>query len=261
MRILKKFKRKWNDWSWYYFQFTNFILSKYFSLKANNGIYVVEEAWANLIILDACRYDFFKQKIKGANIQGRLEARISRGSATRGFLIENFGKGTFQDIVYVTANPFVYTLLDAPFFKTVHLWRDEWDSTLGTVPPKRVENAAREMRNRYPNKRLIVHFMQPHTPFIGSYRVKGEYFWRMALRKGVKKVMKAYQANLDLVFPHVERLIHDFEGTTVVTSDHGDAFGEPATPLKFPIFGHPTGVLIPALVKVPWFIVEKREKD
>lgn len=222
---------------------------------------MVEEAWANLIILDACRYDFFKQKIKGANIQGRLEARISRGSATRGFLIENFGKGTFQDIVYVTANPFVYTLLDAPFFKTVHLWRDEWDSTLGTVPPKRVENAAREMRNRYPNKRLIVHFMQPHTPFIGSYRVKGEYFWRMALRKGVKKVMKAYQANLDLVFPHVERLIHDFEGTTVVTSDHGDAFGEPATPLKFPIFGHPTGVLIPALVKVPWFIVEKREKD
>ena len=47
----------------------------------------MKEDWDNLIVLDACRYDMFKEI---NTIKGNLERGISRGSATSQFLIENF---------------------------------------------------------------------------------------------------------------------------------------------------------------------------
>lgn len=46
------------------------------------------------------------------------------------------------------------------------------------------------------------------------------------------------------------------EGKTIITSDHGNAFGE------YGLFGHPAGYHIQALVKVPWLEAnfKKRKK-
>ncbi|MFB6187206.1 MAG: hypothetical protein ABEI86_10115, partial [Halobacteriaceae archaeon] len=44
----------------------------------------------------------------------------------------------------------------------------------------------------------------------------------------VDRVWEAYRENLELTFPHVERLIDTFQEYTVVTSDHGNALGERA---------------------------------
>jgi hypothetical protein len=70
--------------------------------------------------------------------------------------------------------------------------------------------------------------------------------------------MKAYRSNLDLVFPIVETLLSIFKGKTIVTSDHGQACSERATPLKIPIYGHPNGVHIPTLVEVPWLVINRK---
>ena len=44
----------------------------------------------------------------------------------------------------------------------------------------------------------------------------------------------------------------------IITSDHGEAYGEKI--LKFiPIYGHPTGIHISALVEVPWFVVKSKK--
>jgi len=257
----EQFINNWRDWRWYYFQFTNHIVSKYYSLKHNNGIYVWKEDWDYLIILDSCRYDVFSEKFKNSRIEGILEKRISRGSSTLEFLEENFEGRRFPNIIYVTANPFVYTILNRDtFYKTIHLWIEDWDEKKGTVPPDRVTKKAIELYESYPNKRLIVHFMQPHEPFIGSYKKKGN-FWQVALSEGREEVMKAYKSNLDFVFPYVVKLLNKFEGKTVVTSDHGQACGELATPIKIPIYGHPTGVHIPVLVEVPWLIVTHKKSS
>ncbi len=251
-----QFLNGWNDWRWYYFQFTNHIVSKYFSLKRNDGVYVWRENWDNLIILDGCRFDIFERKFMRSNVVGKLQKRISRGSSTKEFLLGNFGHGRkFPSIIYVTANPFVHIMLDHDtFFKTVNVWKEGWDESEGTVPPSQMMHAAFRAYSRYQHKKIIVHFMQPHSPFIGTYSKRGN-FWQIALSEGRYEVMKAYKRNLDLVFPYVEKLLIGFEGRTIVTSDHGQACGERATPLKIPIYGHPNGVHIPVLVEVPWLIV------
>ena len=248
----REFKNNWNDWRWYYFQFTHHIVPIYFSFKKNNGIYIVEEDWDNLIILDACKYDIFEDKFKKSNIQGKLKKRVSRGSSTTEFLEENFQGKKFLDIVYVTTKPWEFKPLKNTFYKTINLWKDAWNIVL----PEEVEKSAILAYEKYLNKRLIIHFLQPHCPFIGSYSKKGT-FWQLALSEGKAEVMKAYKSNLDLVFPHVMNLINYFKGITVVTSDHGNACGECATPLKIPIWGHPTGVHIPALIEVPWLICKR----
>ena len=251
---LSQLKINWNDWRWYYFQFTNHILPL-LHRKRSNGIYIMEQKWDNLIILDACRYDVFKKHIGYLEAQGELKKVASRGSSTVEFLKENFLGRRFPDTVYVTANPYVSIMLKDAFYKVIDVWLEGWDDALGTVPPDIVTAMAIEAKELYPDKRLIVHYMQPHSPFIGEYRVEGN-FWQVALKYGAKVAMKAYESNLKLVLSYVKYLIRVLNGKTVITSDHGNACGERVTFLRIPIYGHPTGIHIPALIEVPWFIVE-----
>jgi len=44
--------------------------------KHGIGVDIKKEKWNNLIILDACRYDYFKEAIKKTKIKGILESRI-----------------------------------------------------------------------------------------------------------------------------------------------------------------------------------------
>ena len=85
--------------------------------RENKGFYVLNEDWDNLIILDACRFDFFKTIIKKSSIEGKLESRISRGAHTTSFLIQNFRGKKCDDIIYITANPYVDKLFKGKFYK------------------------------------------------------------------------------------------------------------------------------------------------
>lgn len=87
----------------------------------NNGIFVTREKWDHLIILDACRYDVFVEEIKKRKLynMGKLEYHISRGASTPEFLLENFSGGLFEDIVYITVNPYVDLLLKGNFHKII----------------------------------------------------------------------------------------------------------------------------------------------
>ena len=60
--------------------------------------------WKNLIILDACRYDYF-QDIYDDYLEGNLEKRISRGSSTTEWLYKTFDN--YLDAVYFSANPYI----------------------------------------------------------------------------------------------------------------------------------------------------------
>ena len=74
-----------------------------------DGFCIFEEDWDNLIILDACRYDFFE---KLNHFQGVLEPRTSRGSKTWEFMRGNFRDRNLLDTVYVTDNPWFGYLQD-----------------------------------------------------------------------------------------------------------------------------------------------------
>jgi len=141
----------------------------------NKGIHVLEEQWDNLIILDACRYDVLKEEFIKGKMRGKLEYRISRGADTTTFLLENFGDNKCDDIVYVTANPFVDRLLKDKFYKIISVWKYGWSEKYHTVLPEIMYEYTLYAMSKYPNKRLIIHFIQPHYPYIGYSITDGSF--------------------------------------------------------------------------------------
>ena len=67
--------------------------------------HIMQEDWDYLIILDACRYDYF-EKFYGQYLSGKLEKRLSLGSSTREWRDRNF-TGKYDDTIYISANPFI----------------------------------------------------------------------------------------------------------------------------------------------------------
>lgn len=232
---------------------------------------VMDADWDTLIILDGCRFDLFNDVI---DFQGSLSRVVSRGSSTPEFLQENFGEQQYLNTVYVSANPQLAMLhLEDHFLSCIRVWEDGWDSDLQTVPPEVVTDWAIAANRQYPDKRLIVHFVQPHVPFIGPKgrsiqhagfaenqgepeRTENPTIWDR-LEHGsitVEEAWDAYRENLELALPEVERLIESVPGKSVITSDHGNAFGE------WGVYGHPGKHYLEGLVAVPWFETVRGER-
>lgn len=285
-RYWKKIKENWRDMRWWKHQYRDRIFIKLASEK-NRGIYILDEDWDSLIILDGCRYDLFEEL---NTLDGKLEWRASRGSCTRDFLLENFKKypnqQKLQEIVYVTANPLINLYLPGAFYKIYSTWDYGWDESLNTVPPENVVKDALFAKEDDPEKRLIVHFVQPHCPFIGTnltpevtkdsarafllgrvlpkpqedIAVNQPSFLIELGRLKKEEVWEAYKQNLKIVLPFVRQLVEKLSGKTVVTSDHGEIFGEKVPHFLYPCkeYGHPCGLtMVEELVKVPWFLAKK----
>ena len=134
------------------------------------------EDWNTLIILDACRYDFFEKAYRNY-LDGKLEKRISPASHTVEWLIKSFPAK--YDITYISANPYINSFniplknvlpksksswkATEHFSKVIDVWQFGWDENLNTVHPKTVNTAY--FANRI-NKKTIVHYMQPHNPYL-----------------------------------------------------------------------------------------------
>jgi hypothetical protein len=239
------------------------------------GIDVFEEDWDNLLVLDACRYDMFERY---ADLPGRLEHRDTRGTSTTEFLKANFDGRDLRDTVYVTANPQLYhnrDRIDAELYKIIDVWREDgWNDEYGTVLPETVTEYAVRAAREYPDKRLVVHYIQPHYPFIGAdtefdkehlaasdaegIESRGENVWGQlmtgALDAETADVWRPYVANLQRALPHVEELLRELDGRTVVTADHGNMVGERSFPIPIREWGHPRGIYTEQLVRVPWLV-------
>jgi hypothetical protein len=233
-----------------------------------DGIDVFAEDWDNLLILDACRYDSFAEQ---STLDGTLESRISRASATREWVHANFTDRQLHDVVYVSANPNYRKVADeigAEVHAYVDVWRD--DTLVGEentiVPPETVTEHALDAAETYPNKRLLVHYVQPHYPFIGP--TGKEHFDPAATLKEVSRDLgrtgelleRAYRENVDIVLEEAERLLAELPGKTVVSSDHGELLGERLFPLPFRAYGHPMGIYMNELVKMPWLVHTSGER-
>jgi len=220
--------------------------------------------WDTLVILDACRYDVFAANNPFPVAAERVH---SNASHTREFLRRNFA-GRHPETVYVAASPQVASH-GGEFAHVEHAWRTEWDDDSGTVPPETVTERALALAERYPRKRLVVHYMQPHFPFIGPtgerLAAQGSYLdgrrdriypsvWERLDAGDADEglVREAYEENLRVALPAVERLVDGLDGKTVVTSDHGNLFGKRVSPLPVRIYGHPPGIADGELTAVPW---------
>lgn len=266
------------DASWWRDRFLSHVVGRYYRrFRQPDSIPLPDLDWDNLIILDACRYDLFAEVWTEFDLSGTLSTRRSLASVTPGFLRENFAGGEHHDTVYVTANPYVTTELPAETFHAVDaVWRDGWDDNLQTVTPSTMTDRTLAALDRNPDKRLISHFIQPHEPFIGEPSL--EYRDKWVIRESQlgndhpdrsdrtpsaferlrdddlnhSTVWAAYRSNLERALPHVARLLEALDGKTVVTADHGNAFGSFARPFPVRLYGHPPGIFIRPLTEVPY---------
>lgn len=240
-----------------------------------SGVDVLSEDWDTLIILDACRFDLFRNR---HTLDGELEQRISRGSHTSEFLWGNFAGRTLHDVVYTTASPMYRRFessLDTSFHDMIEVWdSDRWNDDVGTVMPGEMVDAAVHSHEQYPEKRHVVHFMQPHYPFIESNIDDEERtfgggngeadFWRRRFRGQIdadrSAVWAAYRDNFDRVIAAVERLVGSIDGRVVVTADHGNLIGERIGPFPIVEWGHPRGIHVDPLVRVPWLVCQTSQR-
>ena len=240
------------------------------------GIKIVDEDWDVLLILDACRSDMFS---RWCEIEGELHTKISRGSNTREFLLGNFSDETLLDTVYTTANPQFHKYADqinAEFHRVYNIWNsDLWDENVGTVHPDDVTEVAKQKIKDHPNKRHIIHYLQPHYPFINTelenigrditdYESDHSDIWGLQMEGKIdvskERINQAYHKNLKIALDSVEDLIDEIAGKIVITSDHGNVVGERSWPIPIKEWGHPSGIYIPELVEVPWLVIEKGER-
>lgn len=134
---------------------------------------ILEKDWDYLIILDACRFDFFKELYEQL-AEGELRKTLSPGSSTSEWAKKVFTE-YHDDIIYVSGNPRINSKGKVKgfnakkyFHEIVDVWDKGWSQKIGTVPPKNVTDFALKTISRKSNlkKRFIIHFMQPHEPYI-----------------------------------------------------------------------------------------------
>lgn len=142
---------------------------------------ILDKEWDVLLVLDACRYDYF-ERIYDDYLDGELKMAESPGTSTVTWLYNTFN-GDWKDTIYVSGNPWINssgedTALTRPIlsdeFKDVGERFsdvvDMWDSDL--VPPDRISKAVRRTLMRNPDKKIIGHYMQPHAPYLEEGLIK-----------------------------------------------------------------------------------------
>jgi hypothetical protein len=251
------------------------IYKKYLENNHGEGLNVMEQDWDNLVILDACRYDTFESEFE---ISGELTKVMSGGSYSWEFMQHNFVGKNLNDTVYVTSNPYHYRLNDE-FHKIISAL-EYWDEETGTVLPEDVTNLGLKAADQFPNKRIIVHYMQPHTPYLGGpveelqhdqigfdkyfgvddmyERNTGKMVWDF-YREGLlskEELMDSYIETLKIAEKEIERLISGLNGKTVITADHGENHGEFV--LGTEILGH--GKQTKETRFVPWLGLESEDR-
>lgn len=232
--------------------------------RLNYGVEFYDREWDVLIILDACRYDLFEEFAPRHQIYQQfdsVEPFYSCASSTKEWLRHTFDQGPddlVSDTHYVTCTGFSEKLRQERLAGIDEVWRYAVDPSYGCTRPEAVTDAAIDAFRHSDASRLVVHYVQPHAPFLhcaGKYDSTGDggkggtqNVWR-GLRAGKydkEEVWEDYGQNLLTVLDEAHTVLRNVSGKVIVTSDHGNAMGE------WGIYGHPEFAPLPIIKRVPW---------
>ena len=242
-----------------------------------SGRSIFDAEWDLCIILDACRADELQRFQDQPEYDWLMDVDRypSIASCTWNWLPRTLA-ATPDDLLaettYVCANPFSERFCEpAQFDRLDEVWRSAWDDDLGTVHPRSVTDRAiahgRE-RGSEGGGRLLVHYLQPHVPFLvsGATTSSRSNFthdrestpdaWDRVTAGNLDcdRAIAMYRKTLVEVLDEVTLLLSNIDAErAVVTADHGEAFGERG------LYGHPNDIDLSCLTQVPW--VETRGTD
>lgn len=133
---------------------------------------LMKEQWDIALVLDACRYDIFEEVHKEYLPSGKLEKRIG-ASDTFDWLHSVFNGSKTNDMVYVSAHPGINGKgvawgdfnANERFYKVYDAWLTAWDWNIGSSLPGGVAEVAAKAISHHIDRRVVIHFMQPHFPY------------------------------------------------------------------------------------------------
>jgi len=223
-------------------------------IKQKDLIYNTD--WDLLIVIDDCRFDYFKE----VNwLRGTLQPVWSEGSSTAVWFSRTFDRPIGASIV--SGHPFFSPVnprkLSFNAFNSTHYVRrgmpiKKRGIEMGLCPAEYNTDLALGLDE----ERLIIHYSQPHFPALGEPKLlySGRMIYRMVKRGELDMdfVKEAYKGNIRYVLREAERLIRkrNTDGKVIVTSDHGELFGE------YGLYSHPPHMICRELRVIPWLEVE-----
>ncbi len=164
--------------------------------------------WKYMIVLDACRHDYFEKfcGLKGSLKRAGSPAFQGEGAPTSVWY-RNVFTDRYDDIIHISSHPRVNSNMMVEGFeggehfgKIYDIWDSEWNEEMGTVLPVDVCRRAKEIIEEYPDKRFIIHFMQPHTPYLSlgppSTKKKRAPESRESLSRKLRNKMVALARNM-----------------------------------------------------------------
>lgn len=241
----------------------------------HQGRSIFDAEWDVLVVLDACRVDTLRKISSEYDFLNDVGTFPSLAGCTWRWMEKTFKddhRDAMAETTYVCANPFSDDYLSPDEFgELIEVWQYAWDDELGTVPPRPVTDEAIRAHREGDGDRLLVHYLQPHVPFIGSERSRSldmgnfgvgesgvDDDWVLVQRgeRGREAAIADYEDNLRLVLDDVALLAQNVDANSfVVSADHGNAVGE------YGIYGHPPAVPLPALRDVPWCVLETTDRE
>lgn len=208
-----------------------------------------------LLVFDAGRYDYMAPLLRD-RYRGEVRRTFSAARDTFEWISTTW-RGDYDDVTYLSG--MVPVSDEIPDFdledfrrlyggvnpgdsigEIVKLWETHWDTGIGTVTPEAITDAALEYADR---DKLVVHFNQPHSPFIGTPALFGhrnnrsatpkrgrpndEPIWHRVRAGEVSDayLRMAYWGNAARAIDAVDPLVRERE-TVIATADHGEALGE-----------------------------------
>lgn len=254
--------------------------------KLTIGRNIFNENWDVCIILDTCRPDALNSLTGEYEfLPDEILTVTSTGGSTLEWICNTFIKEHIDEIsntVYVSGNVWPDRILGGNWRPEDHLgaswaptsWdvvtdldlyeiRNVWkfsDSDYSTgdaphVPSPQVTDHAIDIGRSLNPKKLIVHYLQPHSPYISNAiqekrdltDLERDPFHYLQQGGDREQVWEYYLDDLRMALDSVEVLLENLDAEDVViTADHGEAFGE------LLMHGHRSGSLNPAIRRVPW---------
>ena len=250
------------------------------------GTNIYDREWDLLIILDACRIDALREVASEYDFLGPISSHMSQGSSSPEFMAANFTReyiNEVQETAYISGNAhseFVFenrrfpekqkeAYFSATDWKTVHgsdfglldhVWRYTERMDAGPCDPANLIDRAVRVGREDDFDRTIVHFHQPHAPYVSHPSRKGREPTEVekdpfkAAREGRKEeVWEAYLNEIRYILDQLPTLLENFDAErAVISADHGELFG------KY-LYSHPSGLLHPKLRWVPWAYVSTED--
>jgi hypothetical protein len=228
--------------------------------------------WDLLVVLDACRPEWMVDVEEDYVFIDDIDTIHSVGSHSKEWMSKTFDEKyseEMKDTIYISGNHYADGLESSELaaFESAHDYGD-WAYDSASPPANVVTDLAVRTARNNDWSRCIVHYMQPHKPFITrtgdrddisvkewslAYQPYREFFQGNITKN---KISGGFISNLRYVLDEVQILLENINASTaVLTSDHGQALGENG------LWDHSIGVKHPSMRQVPWIETTATDKN